>query len=201
MPPITRACSSGIQYPTVTPVEGYIRQAVKIEAGAKSAFDPNCETTIRPYLANDVASLNLEVAGVTTIVAVRTFCDKVTTIHGQRRWFERRGALWLQGQRVSRHYYDLYRLLNSEVGNSHCQIPLSPVIVCDTLACSSTARIRPRNGHPRYVRPQPFPAMTESLRRDYDRMAGMIIGAVPSGGFGGSNGKLTSSAELRVSSF
>ena len=44
-------------------------------------------------LANDVASLNLDVSGITTIVAERTFWDKVTIIHGQRRWFERRGEL------------------------------------------------------------------------------------------------------------
>lgn len=35
-----------VWYPTVTPLEGYVRQAVKIESGAKSALDPNCETTI-----------------------------------------------------------------------------------------------------------------------------------------------------------
>jgi hypothetical protein len=61
-----------VWYPTATPVEGYIRQAVKIEAGAKSALDPNFETTVRPYLADDVASLNLDVADITTIVAERT---------------------------------------------------------------------------------------------------------------------------------
>lgn len=105
-----------VWYPTVTPVEGYIRQAVKIESGAKSALDPNCETTIRPYLADDVASLNLDISGITTVVAERTFWDKVIIIHGQRRWFERRGELQNQGQRVSRHYYDIYRLLESPVG-------------------------------------------------------------------------------------
>jgi hypothetical protein len=51
-----------VWYPTATPVEGYVRQAVKIESG------------------------------------------------------ERRGELQHQGQRVSRHCYDVYRLLDSEVG-------------------------------------------------------------------------------------
>jgi hypothetical protein len=51
-----------------------------------------------------------------TINAERTFWDKVVILHGQRRWFERRGQLRGQGQRVSRHYYDIYRLLCSDVG-------------------------------------------------------------------------------------
>jgi Nucleotidyl transferase AbiEii toxin, Type IV TA system len=39
-----------VWYPTVTPLEGYVRQALKIESEAKSALDPDCETTIRQYL-------------------------------------------------------------------------------------------------------------------------------------------------------
>jgi len=65
---------------------------------------------------DDVASLNLDIPGITTVVAERTFWDKVIIIHGQRRWFERRVELHHQGQRVSRHYYDVYRLLDSEAG-------------------------------------------------------------------------------------
>jgi len=110
-----------VWYPTATPVEGYIRQAVKIEAGAKSALEPNCKTAIRPYVADDVASLNLDVTGITTVAAERTFWDKVIIAHGQRRWFERRGELQHEGQRVSRHYYDIYCLLESPVGQRALQ--------------------------------------------------------------------------------
>ena len=39
-------------YPAVTAApEDYIRSAVKIEAGAKSALDPNVLTDVRPYAA------------------------------------------------------------------------------------------------------------------------------------------------------
>jgi len=119
------------------PHEGNVRQAVKIESGAKSTLDPTCETTIRPYLADDVASLNLDIPGITTIVDERTFWDKVIIIHGQRRWFERRGELQHQGQRVSRHYYDVYRLLDSEAGQ-RALADSSLTTACDMLGCSST---------------------------------------------------------------
>jgi hypothetical protein len=169
-----------VWYPTVMPLEGYVRQAVKIESGAKSALDPNCKTTIRPYLADDVTSLNLDIPDITTVVAERTFWDKVIIIHGQRRWFERRGELQHQGQRVSRHYYDVYRLLDSEAG-------------LRALADSSLSHDCVRHARMFFDRPgfdlasaipgtlalSPSPEMVDSLRRDYDRMTGMIMGTAP----------------------
>ena len=106
-----------VAYPAVSAEVGdYNSPTVKIEAGAKSALDPHRATSVTPYLAVDVPQLALTVSGVVTIDAERTFWDKVVILHGQRRWFERRGELRRQGQRVSRHYYDVYRLLKSEVG-------------------------------------------------------------------------------------
>lgn len=106
-----------VWYPEVEPRDGaYVRPAVRIESGAKSALDPNRPVTIRPYIADEASSLDLAVADVTTVEATRTFWDKVVIAHGLRRWYERRGVLRQEGQRVSRHYYDLHCLLNSDVG-------------------------------------------------------------------------------------
>ena len=108
-----------VWYPEVEPRdEAYVRPAVRIESGAKSALDPNHPKEIRPYIAQDVAGLELAVPNVTTINAERTFWDKVVIAHGLRRWFERRGELRQAGQRVSRHFYDLHCLFASEVGRS-----------------------------------------------------------------------------------
>jgi hypothetical protein len=42
-------------YPAVTATTGnYIRSAVKIECGAKSALDPNITATVTPYVAHDI---------------------------------------------------------------------------------------------------------------------------------------------------
>lgn len=98
-------------YPTVTAAGGdYIRAAVKIEAGAKSALDPHIAATVMPYVAQDLPDLDLRVGNVTTVKPERTFWDKIMILHGLRQWHERRGVLRHGGQRVSRHYYDIYRL-------------------------------------------------------------------------------------------
>jgi hypothetical protein len=104
-------------YPAAT-AEGnaYIRRAIKIESGAKSALDPHVPVVVKPYIADDLPNLNLAVGNVTTVDPSRTFWDKVIILHGLRRWWDRRGELKGGGQRVSRHYYDVYRLLASEIG-------------------------------------------------------------------------------------
>jgi hypothetical protein len=106
-----------VHYPEVEPLDGaYVRPVVRIESGAKSALDPNQVAVIRPYVADDVDGLDLSVPEVTTIEATRTFWDKVVIAHGLRRWYDRRGVLRQEGERISRHYYDLHCLAGSEPG-------------------------------------------------------------------------------------
>jgi hypothetical protein len=67
-------------YPSVTTAaDDYIRSAVKIEGGAKSALDPNMATTVKPYTADDLLNADLAVGNITTVEAQRTFWDKVVT--------------------------------------------------------------------------------------------------------------------------
>ena len=108
-----------VWYPELEPRDGaYVQPAVRIEAGAKSALDPQRPLAIRPYIAEDAPDLHLTTADVTTIDATRTFWDKVVIAHGLRRWHERRGFLRQEGQRVSRHYYDLHCLIRSNIGGT-----------------------------------------------------------------------------------
>jgi hypothetical protein len=168
-------------YPAVTVErDDYIRPAVKIESGAKSALYPHESLVILPYIADDVPQLALRAEQVTTVVADRTFWDKIVILHGVRNWFERRGVLRGQGQRVSRHYYDVHRILRSELGTravadralgtdcaDHARMFFnSPDLGLDTAAPGTFSLT-------------PTVAMLDDLRRDYARMAGMIIGPPP----------------------
>ena len=169
-----------LRYPTATPVDAYIAKAVKIESGAKSALDPNSERTIRPYLEDDVPDIDLSVGNITTIDAERTFWDKVVILHGLRRWFDNRGELKGNGQRVSRHYYDICQLLASEVGQkalqyrelgadcvAHARIFFNRPAFDLATAAAPTFSIRPEG------------KMHDDLRRDYRAMSGMIFGETP----------------------
>jgi hypothetical protein len=170
-----------VWYPEVEPRDGaYVRPTVRIEFGAKSALDPNGPVTILPYVSEEASRLDLAVGDVTTIEATRTFWDKVVITHGLRRWYERRGVLRQEGQRVSRHYYDLHCLLGSEVGKAaladrdlradcvrHARMFFDRPDYDLASAPPGTFAITPVNG------------MLDALRRDYANTMAMIFGTAP----------------------
>ena len=168
-------------YPVVTAgASPYIRSAVKIEAGAKSALDPHVVTTVKPYAADDVAAIDLQVTGIRTGEPQRTFWDKVVILHGLRAWYDRRGQLRHGGQRVSRHYFDVFRLLQPPLGERAMQ---DRALGAD---CARHARMffnspdfdldHAVDGTFTVVPPSGMQAL---LERDYDAMAMMITGPVP----------------------
>jgi hypothetical protein len=169
-------------YPSVTATTSdYIRSAVKIEAGAKSALDPHVCASVMPYVMQDLPSLDLSVANVTTVQPERTFWDKVMILHGLRQWHDRRGVLRYGGQRVSRHYYDLHQLM---------QAPLAAAWQGDhamAIDCAQHARLffgstdlGLETAIPGTLTLTPSTTMRDALAKDYAAMAGMIFGNVPS---------------------
>ena len=168
-------------YPTAT-AEGnaYIRRAIKIESGAKSALDPNSPLTIRPYIADDLLRLDLTVGNVTTVDPSRTFWDKVVILHGLRRWWDHRGELKGGGQRVSRHYYDVYRLLASEIGRK----AMTDAAMAEDCVRHARMFFNRRDfdllsAVPGSFALTPHDGMFAELRRDYVAMSGMIFGRLP----------------------
>jgi hypothetical protein len=169
-----------IWYPTAAPQSDYVRAAVKIESGAKSALDPNSEVPIKPYVDDDLPALDLTVPAVRTVDPERTFWDKVVILHGLRRWFDKRGELRGGGQRVSRHYYDLHKLLPTSAGASAIQ---DPELGADCVAHARMFFNRPdfdlASAAPGSFALAPHDEMIEQLRVDYRAMTGMIFGEPP----------------------
>ena len=169
-------------YPAVTARPGdYIRSAVKIEAGAKSALDPHVAATVTPYVAQDLPDLTLAAVNVTTVKPERTFWDKIIILHGLRQWYDRRGELRHGGQRVSRHYYDVHQLMKAALA---VEWQADHALAVD---CAHHARLffgstdlGLNTAEPGTYTLVPTPAMRDALVKDYEAMAGMIFGDVPS---------------------
>ena len=168
-------------YPTATEEgNGYIRRAIKIESGAKSALDPHATVAIKPYIADDLPALDLAIPNVTTVDPSRTFWDKVVILHGLRRWWDRRGELKGGGQRVSRHYYDVHRLLASETGRHATE---DAGMAGDCVRHARMFFNRPdldlASAVPGGFALTPHDGMLADLRRDYVAMSGMVFGPIP----------------------
>lgn len=170
-----------ILYPTTeAATDAYVRPVVRIESGAKSALDPHRSVSIRPYVADELPALDLTVADVMTIEPMRTFWDKVVIAHGLRRWYERRGALRQEGQRISRHYYDLHCLMRSHVGGAAlANRALGADCVRHARLFFDRSDYDLASARPGSFAIVPASGMTDALRRDYDDMAAMIIGTAP----------------------
>lgn len=169
-----------IWYPAATPRSDYVRAAIKIESGAKSALDPNSEVPIKPYVDDDLPALDLTVPAVRTVDPERTFWDKVVILHGLRRWFDKRGELRGGGQRVSRHYYDLHLLAGDPIGEAAIA---ERALGVDCVAHARMFFNRPdfdlASAAPGSFALAPHDAMIEQLRGDYRAMQGMIFGDPP----------------------
>lgn len=170
-----------VHYPSVildTP--SYVTPSVKIEGGAKSALDPHQLTSIKPYIAEDTGFDSFTISNITTIDAERTFWDKVIILHGLRSYFDNKGEMRQQGNRVSRHYYDIFKLLQSNVGQK------AKVNYNLAINCARHAEIffyRPdydlhlaRKG---LFKLAPTTKMMNVLKQDYQAMTSMIFGDVP----------------------
>lgn len=168
-------------YPSVTAArDDYVRPAVKIESGAKSALDPHQDLTIRPYVSDELPQISLSVQNVTTVVAERTFWDKIIILHGVRKWFENRGVLRYQGQRVSRHYYDVYRMLQSDLLKQTVgDLELATDCAAHARMFFNSPDLGLSKATPGTFSLSPIAGMADDLRRDYGRMTGMIIGDAP----------------------
>jgi hypothetical protein len=170
-----------VAYSSAVEASEYVRPAVKIESGAKSALDPHAARTITPYLAKDVApGSDLSVPNVTTVDPERTFLDKIVILHGLRHWFEQKGELRGGGQRVSRHYYDIHRMMESPAGKTALE---DRALAADCVRHARMFFYRRELGletaEPGSFALVPSAGMIDALRRDYGAMSTMIFGSVP----------------------
>ncbi len=168
-------------YPRVTTTgEGYLGPAVKIEAGAKSALDPHQPVAVRPYIADELKAFNLVVPNVTTVATERTFWDKVVILHGLRRWFDARGEVKGGGQRISRHYYDVHRLLDTPIADAALEdAALGRDCVRHARMFFNRAPYDLASAKPGSFSILPDGEMAEVIGGDYEKMSGMIFGGAP----------------------
>lgn len=176
-----------VNYPSVYPELGneYVRRAVKVEAGAKSEVIPSDSKTVRPYISDHTdLGLDLTVSGINTILPERTFLDKLLILHGWNIGVkDSLDRLPNPENRLSRHYYDVAMLWNSELKPN--------VLEMEDLLES----VRSHNIHSGFARAWmktkevtfhtleivPNKDLIQVLRRDYKLMSdAMMFGDIPS---------------------
>lgn len=154
-----------------------ILHAIRLEIGALAAWTPTEVKTIHPYIAKVYPEQFGDISvDIRTTTAERTFWEKTTILH--REAFRPEGLP--VASRMSRHYYDIYRMTKLGILDKVMSQPELLTQVADfktkfypqkwaryDLAKNGTLKLTP----PKYS--------LEAIRKDYANMAGMIYGEIP----------------------
>jgi hypothetical protein len=150
---------------------------VILEMGPMAAWVPFEQRTIRPFVAQIRPNLFKKAStSVRTVAAERTFWEKATILHHEAHRSKDKSF----PQRYSRHYYDLYMMINSPMREKALkQIDLLKDVInfknkfyrCHWAhyeeALSSGLRLLPPDCH------------IQEIQKDYAAMGAMVFGAMP----------------------
>jgi hypothetical protein len=157
----------------------YIRPAIRLEMGARSDDWPAVPRVIHPYAAEAFPDAFRVAAScsVNTMEAVRTFWEKATLLHADYH----RPAHKASMERVSRHFYDLYRLSQHEIGRQALtRLDLLKRVVTHKRLFFASAWASYETATPGTFHLLPREDRLPDLRKDYAQMQAMIFGVYPS---------------------
>lgn len=156
----------------------YLKPAVRIEMGIRGDSEPANDVRIRSYAAERFPSFFTNPDATVRVLAVeRTFWEKVTLLHAEHH----RPADAAPKANLSRHYYDVARLAESDVkGIALGKLDLLKRVVEHKTVFFRSGWARYDTAGPGTMRLVPPEKQRDGLRRDYANMREMIFGDVPS---------------------
>ena len=163
-----------VEYPAAFSLV-YLRPQVRLEIGPLASFVAHGTHTIKPYAAQSFPKVFDDPnCNVVALDAKRTFWEKATILHQQA---HRTDAM---PPRYSRHYYDVYKLANSNVKDKAMDdLQMLKNVVAFKSRFYRSPWARYEDARPGAFKLIPAPARLEELRKDYGQMKVMIFGNVP----------------------
>lgn len=165
------------EYPSNSSKTGYIRPLVKIEIGARSEHWPVSEHKIESYVKEVLKEkINEPDTVIRVLNAERTFWEKATILHQYAHLPEDKKL----PPRISRHYYDFFRLLSSEIKKKALidttlleRVAIhKSIYFASSWASYGTARKKT-------LKLLPSVRISKELERDYTLMKAMFFREVP----------------------
>ena len=157
---------------------------VRIEAGARSALDPNLSCSITPYVADELPDWSFSVGDVRVVAPERTYWENLLILHGVHCGYRDAQRLPTDKDRISRHYYDVAMITTTNTGRSALSnTDLLDAVRNHNLIAFRQAWKRFEEAVPGSVRLVPQAELRRMIERDYGAMRGMILGDVPDFGW------------------
>ena len=155
----------------------YIRPVVRIELGARSDHWPWGIHSITPYAAEDFPGFFKEPScEIKVLEAERTFWEKATLLHAEYYRPKDRTT----PERLSRHYYDLYKLMQAKISNQAIEkIELLDRVVDHKKIFFQQNRANYDQACKGDIHLSPPEFRLSDLRVDYEKMREMFFGLIP----------------------
>jgi len=164
-----------IEYPAEKET-GYILPRVKLEIGPLASWVPHKPISIIPYIGEAIPQLMISSFQVPTIVAERTFWEKITILHQEHF----RPETLVVPSRFSRHYYDVFMMSRTSFCSSALNnVELLKKVVQFKQKFYPRAWARYDLAYPGQLQLLPPEHSQRMLARDYDAMRLMIFGDYP----------------------
>lgn len=161
------------KYPNIH-TSDYIKPVVKLEMGTLAAKVPVETKIIEPYIQTYLIELNGLYANVRTITAARTFFEKLTILHDLAHKTSNYNL------RYSRHYYDTYKIITSNVfDDSLNELPLIKDVVDFKNKFYYSKRSNMEAILEGNLKLIPNNEAIIIFRKDYNEMKDMFFGEVP----------------------
>lgn len=163
-------------YPARVPASAraHLRPVVRLELGARSDHWPSAQAPIAPYVAQVFpAAFRAPAVAVKVLAVTRTFWEKATLLHAEHH----RPPAKAMPPRLSRHYYDLARLIVAGVGEQAvADLELLQRVVAHKTVFFPSGWVRYAEARRGSLRLVPVPERTPALAADYNSMREMFFG-------------------------
>ena len=166
-----------VHYPRLYDQDGLL-QVIRLEIGPLAAWTPFQHAGIRAFADETYGGL---IDGATTTVSTvsseRTFWEKATILHHEAN----RPAELVIPDRYSRHYYDLYRMIQSPVRQKALEnIDLLKQVAIFKKKFYPRSWAKYDDATQNSLKLIPPEIRWEQLAQDYHRMQSMLFGSIPS---------------------
>lgn len=156
----------------------YVQQSILIEFGVRGDITPSEDNYISSHIEQSFSELvSLEQAPIRTLSPLRTFWEKITLIHSENN----RPKDKVFGDRLSRHYYDIYQLIHKGIAEKALKdISLLHDVIKHKSKYFKSAWATYETAVPPTLSIFPNDTLKQKLKEDYKQMRGMLFGNPPS---------------------
>ena len=172
-----------IEYPTLYPSAdtSYVQPRVKLEAGARSALDPNTTASVEAYISGELSDgWSFTVPNLHVIEPTRTYLEKLLILHGAHCGYRDEKRVPTDKDRISRHYYDAAMITGTDTGKAAlANEALLNAVREHNLIAFKQAWKKFDEAVPGSVCIAPQDDLLSVLEQDYGAMQGIMLGEAP----------------------